>query len=93
MSAVIETTAGPMAPEGVVDYLNYCNYRANRERGMSAADLAKLFTETGAAMEQRYQRELNNYAESAIRKDQRDRLEGRDDGGKEFLDGLRRSGL
>ncbi len=92
MSEVIETSVGPMTAEGVVDYLNYCNYRANRER-MSAADLAKLWPESGAAMEQRYQRELNNYAEAGIRKDQRDRIEGRDDGGKEFLDGLRRSGL
>ncbi len=93
MSA-IETNVGAMEPEQIVDYLNYCSYRAQRDiHGMSAENAKKLWPQTGEAMEQRYQRELNDYVEAGIRKDQRERLEGREDHGKEFLDGLRRSGL
>mgnify|MGYP001587154584 CR=1 FL=1 len=39
----------------IIDNLTYACYRYNRaECGMSAAALAKLFPETGAAMEARY---------------------------------------
>ncbi len=40
----------------VMDHLTYCAYRYNRaECGMSAAALAKLFPDSGAAMEARFQ--------------------------------------
>lgn len=59
-----------------VDYLTYCNYRANRGYGVSAADLAKLWPQTGAAMERRYEAEINAYAERKIRGDQAARHTG-----------------
>ena len=42
----------------VMDHLTYACYRYNRaECGMSAAALAKLFPDSGAAMEARYKEE------------------------------------
>lgn len=59
----IPTSKGPMTPEGVVDYLTYCSYRAQRGlHGMSAESAKRLWPETGDAMEAQYQ------AETAITK-------------------------
>lgn len=55
---MIPTNKGPLAPEAIIDELNYSCYRFNRaECGMSAEALGKLFNLTGAAMEARYQTE------------------------------------
>lgn len=54
---MIPTNRGPMTAAGIVSELDFSCYAFNRQRGMSAADLAKLFTVTGAAMEQRYQQQ------------------------------------
>lgn len=54
----ISTSKGPTTPEGVVDYLTYCSYRAQRELyGMSAESAKRLWPQTGDAMEARYQSE------------------------------------
>lgn len=58
----IPTNLGPMSAEGLMDYLTYCSYAANRGYGMSAEDLATFWPKTGAAMEAKYQ------AEQAINK-------------------------
>ena len=45
----------------VMDHLTYACYRYNRwECGMSAESLAKLFSETAAAMEVRYLEEITH---------------------------------
>lgn len=55
----IPTSHGPMTPEGIVDHLTYCSYRAQREtHGMSAESAKRLWPYTGDAMEARYQTEL-----------------------------------
>ena len=55
----IPTSRGPMTPEGIVDYLTYCSYRAQRElHGMSAERAKRLWPVTGDAMEARYQSEI-----------------------------------
>lgn len=46
-----------MSAAAIVDALNYSCYAFNRQRGMSGADLGKLFTVTGAALEARYQQQ------------------------------------
>lgn len=51
-----------MSGAQLVDALNYSCYRFNRERGMSAESLGKLFPESGAAMEARYQAESQREA-------------------------------
>lgn len=52
---MIPTSNGPMSPEGIVDHLNYCSYRAQRElHGMSAQNAKRLWPVTGDAMEARY---------------------------------------
>lgn len=59
----ITTNKGPMTPEGIVDYLTYCSYRAQRElHGMSAANAKRLWPLSGDAMEAQFQ------AEQAIEK-------------------------
>lgn len=55
---MIPTSQGPMSAEGVIDHLNYCNYRANRGYGMSAEQLKKLWPQSGDAMEAKYQTEI-----------------------------------
>lgn len=48
-----------MMAEQIIDDLNYSCYRYNRaDCGMSAERLARVFPETGAAMEARYLSEL-----------------------------------
>lgn len=52
-----------MKPEGqrhLMSSLAYISYASNRDRGMTAAQLLKLFPDTGKAMEQKYQREENS---------------------------------
>lgn len=47
-----------MTPDSIVDHLNYCSYRAQRElHGMSAASAKRLWPVTGDAMEARFQTE------------------------------------
>lgn len=65
-----------MSPEQIVDHLTYCSYRHNRQT-MSAEALATLFPLTCEAMEARYWSELSAYVDAGIRKDQRERHEGR----------------
>lgn len=67
----------PAPAKEAVDYLVYCSYRSHRERGLAAADLAKLWPQTGALMEQRYQDSVNAYADSKIRADEEARHTGR----------------
>lgn len=56
---MIPTNRGPMMAEQIIDDLNYSCYRYNRaDCGMSAERLARVFPETGAAMEARYLSEL-----------------------------------
>lgn len=56
------TSAGFLEAAQVIDALNLACYRFNRQQGMSAADLAKLFPESGAAMEAAYQQEQRRAA-------------------------------
>ena len=57
--------------------LNYISYAHNR-KAMSAEQLARLFPETWAAMEKRYQQQLtNDYADHYIRRDLDERHKGR----------------
>ena len=49
----------------VIDALNFSCYRFNRDQGMTAEGLAKLFPTTGAAMEADYQQEKRQQAEAA----------------------------
>jgi hypothetical protein len=56
------TTQGQMTPEGVVCFLTFRCYAYNRDGGMSAERLAKLFPASGAAMEARYQQEQRRAA-------------------------------
>lgn len=59
----IPTNKGPMTPEGIVDYLTFCSYRAQRAlHGMSAASAKRLWPLSGDAMEAQFQ------AEQAIEK-------------------------
>ena len=82
---------------GLVADLMYRTYAHNRDKSpeITAESWKKIFVGDDVdAFEARYQEEkANAYAEAMIRKAQRERYEGRDDGGREFLDGLRRSGL
>lgn len=61
----IETNMGTLAPDQLIDELNFSCYRANRDGGMTAEALGSkhLFgPERGAAMEKRYWDEINAYA-------------------------------
>ncbi len=75
---ILACMGGSAHPESnlVIDYLTYCNYKANRERGMTADDLLKLFPQTGAAMEQRLENEVNAYANAMTRRDKEARHTG-----------------
>lgn len=57
---MIQTSQGPMSAEGIVDYLTYCNYRANRgySPGVTTAQWKKLYGPSTDAMEARYQSEI-----------------------------------
>jgi hypothetical protein len=46
----------------VISELTYISYASNRDQGMSAEALARLFPSTAAAMEQRYQQEQREAA-------------------------------
>jgi hypothetical protein len=54
---MIPTNQGEMQPESIISDLTYSAYRFNRDEGMSAEALGRLFPKTGSAMEQRYQHE------------------------------------
>ncbi len=54
---MIPTNYGKMSVMGVLGELTYISYSSNRERGMSATQLARMFGSIGAAMEARYQAE------------------------------------
>lgn len=54
---MIPTSKGNMTPAGVISELNYSCYAFNRDAGMSAESLGRMFNVTGAAMEVRYQAE------------------------------------
>jgi hypothetical protein len=75
---ILAVMGGSVRPEEqqVIDYLTYCCYKANRERGMTADDLLKLFPQTGAAMEQRLESEANAYADKTIWRDKEARHTG-----------------
>lgn len=62
MATTIPTTKGSMTLEGVVCFLTFRCYAFNRDSGMSAERLAKLFPESGAAMEAQYQHEQRRAA-------------------------------
>lgn len=51
----LSTSSGFLEVAQVLDTLTFACYRYNRERGMTAAELGKLFPETGEAMEAKYQ--------------------------------------
>jgi hypothetical protein len=51
---MIPTNRGEMQPESIISELTYSTYRFNRDDGMSAEALGRLFPTTGAAMEERY---------------------------------------
>lgn len=51
----LSTSAGFLEVAQVIDALTFACYRFNRQQGMSAADLQRLFPESGAAMEAAYQ--------------------------------------
>jgi hypothetical protein len=59
---MIPTNRGPLTPEGIIDALNYSCYRHNRDLGVSAESLGRLFNLSGAAMEARYQAEQRRAA-------------------------------
>ena len=44
-------------PKGLISDLGYSCYSYNRDEGMSAESLLRLFPETGEAMEKRYEEE------------------------------------
>ena len=58
---MIATNQGPMSPAQIVDALTFACYRFNRQT-MSAERLARLFPQTGAAMEAHYQQEQRKAA-------------------------------
>lgn len=49
------TSAGLLETSQVLDALNFACYAYNRNQGMTAEQLARLFPDSGARMEQRYQ--------------------------------------
>jgi hypothetical protein len=57
---MIPTSQGPMSAEGIVDYLTYVNYRANRGYAphITPAQWKKLYGPSTDAMEARYQAEI-----------------------------------
>lgn len=75
---ILACMAGDATPQEceVIDFLTYRTYRHNRELGATAAGLAKLWPQTGAAMERRYEAEINAYADSKIRADKEARHQG-----------------
>lgn len=55
---MVPTNNGVMSAQAVMDHLTYACYRYNRSVcGMGAQALARLFPQTGAAMEAKYQAE------------------------------------
>ena len=59
----LSTSAGFLEAARVIDALTFACYRYNRQEcGMSAEQLARLFPDTGAAMEARYQAEQQRAA-------------------------------
>jgi hypothetical protein len=47
-------------PEEIISELSYGCYAFNRDKGMSASRLLRLFPETGIAMEIRYTKEVQH---------------------------------
>lgn len=66
-----------MTPAAIVDELTYRCYARARDEGSPAA-LQNIF-ENGAALERRYQDSINAYVNAGVKRDQRERHEGRDE--------------
>lgn len=79
LDEILACMGGSATPEqcDVIDFLSYRTYRHNRELGTSAAELAKLWQQTGAAMERRYQDEATRYADAMIQRDKEARHTGK----------------
>lgn len=76
LAAMAGAYVAPSSATEAVDYLTYRAYRHNREMGLSAADLAKLWPQTGAAMESKFQDEINAYAAEKVSADKAARHQG-----------------